>query len=143
MVADTGAIDHMILDKSAFISYPPVLNCQFQMGNNSFAPILGIGLAIIAVNGKQMLICNYLHIPALGIPLYSLCAHLDQYGCSFLRMHKLGMYVFFPSFIIEVNTATDCYLLHELIGCSCVLSSQDYVQPKSPLKSELATILIP
>ncbi len=56
LVADTGATDHMLPDKSAFISYHPVVNCWVRMGNNSFAPILGTGSAVFAVNGKCILI---------------------------------------------------------------------------------------
>ena len=68
LVADTGATDHMLPDKSAFISYRPVTGCRVRMGNNSFAPILGSGLAVISVNGRQILIWNCLHIPALRNP---------------------------------------------------------------------------
>jgi hypothetical protein len=43
LVADTGATDHMLPDKLAFISYYPVVGRQVCMGNISFAPILGYG----------------------------------------------------------------------------------------------------
>jgi hypothetical protein len=46
----------MIPDKSAFISYQPVSGRCIRMGNNSFAPILRIGLVIISLNGKRILI---------------------------------------------------------------------------------------
>ena len=68
LVADTGATDHMLPDKSTFISYRPATGCCVRMGNNSFAPILGSGLAVISVNGRQILIWNCLHIPALRNP---------------------------------------------------------------------------
>jgi hypothetical protein len=42
-VADSGATDHMPLDKSAFISYKLVTNLQVRMGNNSYPPVLGQG----------------------------------------------------------------------------------------------------
>jgi len=55
-------------------------------------------------------------------------------------MHGLGMHVFFPTFIMEVNTATDCHLHYALIGCSCGLPDLDYVQPKFlMIKSPVAT----
>ncbi len=110
LVADTGATDHMLPDKLAFISYHPVSGRQVRMGNNSFAPILGHGLAIISLNGKKILIRDCLHVPDLRNPLYSLRAHQRQRGCGFIGMYGLGMHVFFPTFIIEVNTMTNCHL---------------------------------
>ncbi len=78
LVADTGATNHMIPDKSAFISYPPCLGWQVCMGNNLFAPILGSGTAIISLNGKRIFIRDCLHVPLLQNPLYSLRAHQQQ-----------------------------------------------------------------
>jgi hypothetical protein len=48
------------------------------MGNNSFAPIIGQGTAIISPNGKKILISDYLHILDLRNPLYSLRTHQRQ-----------------------------------------------------------------
>jgi hypothetical protein len=45
-------------------------------------------------------------------------------------MYGLVMHVFFPTFIIEVNTMTDCHLQYAPIGRSCGLPNLDYVQPK-------------
>jgi hypothetical protein len=45
-------------------------------------------------------------------------------------MYGLGMHVFFPSLILEVDTATDCHLQYELVGQDCCLTDLDYVQPK-------------
>jgi hypothetical protein len=45
-------------------------------------------------------------------------------------MYGLGMHVFFPTFIIEVNTVTDCHLSYAPIGRACGLPNLDYVQPK-------------
>ncbi len=56
LVADTGATNHMLPDKLAFISYHPAANRRVRMGNNSFAPILGLGSAVVAINWKQILI---------------------------------------------------------------------------------------
>jgi hypothetical protein len=82
LVADTGATNHMIPDKSAFISCHPCFGRRVRMGNNSFAPILGSGSAIISLNGKKILIRDCLHVPALRNPLYSLRAHQQrQKGC--------------------------------------------------------------
>ena len=45
-VADTGATDHMLPDKSAFISYKRISNLQVCMVNNSYLPVLGRGTAM-------------------------------------------------------------------------------------------------
>ena len=63
LVADSGATDHMLPDKSVFISYHPVSGRRVRMGNNSFAPILGHGTAVISLNGKKILIRDCLHVP--------------------------------------------------------------------------------
>ncbi len=116
LMADTGATDHMLPDKSAFISYYLVIGRRVRMGNNSFAPILGYGTAIISLNGKKILIRDCLPIPDLCNPLYSLRAHQRQRGCGFIGMFGLGFHVFFPTLILEVDTATDCHLAYALVG---------------------------
>ncbi len=68
VVADTGATDHMVPDCSAFISYKVIRNLCVCMGNNSFAPVLGWGTAIISLNGQRILIRHVLHVPALWVP---------------------------------------------------------------------------
>jgi hypothetical protein len=139
VVADTGATDHMLPDKSTFISYHTVTGRRVHMGNNSFAPIAGHGMAIVSLNGKKILIRDCLHIPDLRHPLYSLRAHQCQCGCGFIGMFGLGMHVFFPSFILEVDTATDCHLQYVPVGRMAQLSDLDYVQPKpAPQGSVLA-----
>jgi hypothetical protein len=133
----------MIPDKSSFISYRPVSGRRVRMGNNSFAPVLGSGSAVIAINGKRILIRECLHVPTLWNPLYSLCAHQRQHGCGFIGMQGLGMFVFFPSFIIEVDTATDYHLLYAPIGRTATMSSLDYVQPIQARNSASATASTP
>ena len=139
VVADTGATDHMIPDRSAFISYRLVSGRRVQMGNNSFAPILGVGSAIISLNGKKVLIRDCLHVPELRQPLYSLRAHQRQQGCGFLGMKDLGVFVIFPTFILEVDTTTDCHLIYEPCGPTVPLIQLDYVQPKKLQKVQSAT----
>jgi hypothetical protein len=56
LVADTGATNHMLPNKAAFVLYYPVSGQQVRMGNNSFAPIHGHGTAVISLNGKKILI---------------------------------------------------------------------------------------
>ncbi len=110
VVADTGATDHMIPDRSAFISYKAVHNLCVRMGNNSYAPILGRGTAIILLNGQRLLIWNVLHVPTLRIPLYSLRAHIRHQGCGFVGSYNTGMHVYFPGVVLSVDTSTDCHL---------------------------------
>ena len=129
----------MIPEKSAFISYRPVSVHQVCMGNNSFAPIFSSGSAIIAINGKRIPIRECLHVPTICNPLCSLRAHQGQHGCGLIGMQGLGMYVFFPSFIVEVNTATDCHLSYALIDRTAKMSSLDYVQPIQAQNSASAT----
>ena len=61
-VADSGATDHMLPDKSAFISYKSTSNLKVRMGNNSSLPVLGRGSAIIFLNGQRVLVRNALHL---------------------------------------------------------------------------------
>ncbi len=59
-------------------------------------------------------------------------------------MHQLGMYVFFPSFIIKVNMGTNCHLSYEPIRCSTSINKLDYVQPvqaPSPSASTTAAMM--
>ncbi len=134
LVADTGATDHLP-DKSAFISYYLVFGWQFRMGNNSFAPICGYGSATISLNGKKILIRDCLHFPDLRNPLFSLCAHQRQRGCGFIGMYGLGFHVYFPTFIIKVDTTTDCHLHYAPISHSVGLPELHYVQPTFPPKA--------
>jgi hypothetical protein len=52
-VADTGATNHMVPNKSCFISYKDISGLSVRMGNNSFALVLGRGTAIFALNFKR------------------------------------------------------------------------------------------
>jgi hypothetical protein len=107
VIADTGTTDHMLPDILAFISYKRVHDLSVHMGNNSFVPVLGRGTAVFSLNGKQVLVCNVLHVPGLAVPLYSLRAHLQQRGCGFLGAFDDGFHVYFPSFVLSV----DMYLI--------------------------------
>jgi hypothetical protein len=68
-VADSGAMDHMVPDKSSFISYKTISGLNVRMGNNSYIPVLGRGTAIFSLNRKCVLIWNVLHVPGLTVPL--------------------------------------------------------------------------
>ena len=98
------------------------------MGNKTVALVIGRGSAIISLNGKLVLICDVLHVPALRSPLYSLRAHFKQRGCGFIGDNTMGcMYVYFPTFILHVNDTHDCHLNYVLIGRDGQLSMLDYV----------------
>ncbi len=86
------------------------------MGNNSFAPVLGCGMAIISLNGQHLVICNVLHVPELRVPLYSLRAHLCQSGCGFVGSYETGLHIYFPGVVLTVDTSSDCHLAYKLLG---------------------------
>jgi hypothetical protein len=129
-VVDLGATDHMFPDKLAFSSYKLVSNLQVRMGNNSFLPVLGCGLAIISLNGQRILVWNALHVPGLVIPLYSLWAHFTHCRCGFLGASGIGILVYFLPFIDLVDISKDCHLAYKSLGCSAPLDSLHYVQPQ-------------
>jgi hypothetical protein len=117
-VADTGAKDHMVPDRSAFISYKAVHHLCIWMGNNSYAPVLGWGTAIISLNGQRLLIRNALYVPTLRVPLYSLRAHLRQCGCGFVGSYDTGMRVYFLGVVLSMDMLTDClYPMSLLVSC--------------------------
>jgi hypothetical protein len=132
VMADTGATNHMLPDRSAFILYKSVRHIHVRMGNNSYAPVLGRGTAIISLNGQRLLIRNVLHVLAFRDPLYSLYAHIRQGGCGFLGSFETGMHVYFLGVVLSVDMSTDCHLSYEPLGKSATLSSLHYVQPRCP-----------
>ena len=132
MVADTGATDHMVPDKSAFVSYKSVTGLSVRMGNNYYVPVLGRGAAVFALNGKRVLVRNVLHVPSLAVPLYSLRTHVSQRGCGFIGTKDSGFLVYFPTFVLSVDMAVDSHLSFETLGRSALLYTLDYVQPRCP-----------
>ncbi len=132
VMVDMGATNHMLPDRSAFISYNLVRHLRVCMGNNSYAPVLGQGTAIISLNGQCLLIRNVLHVPALRVPLYSLRAHIHQGGCGFLGSFEMGMNVYFPGMVLSVDMSTGCHLSYKPLGNSAPLSSLHYVQLRCP-----------
>ena len=47
----------------------------------------------------------------------------------------MGMYIFFPSFILKVDTAVNCHLSYEPLGRSTTLLPLNYVQPMSTISA--------
>jgi hypothetical protein len=113
------------------------------MGNATFAPVLGRGTAILSLNGKSILVHNVLHVPDLHVPLYSLRAHLTQLGCGFIGDYDTGFYVYFPAFVLEVNSDTDSHLTYSPLGSSVTLSSLAYAQPKPPVLAHASSLSTP
>ena len=142
-VADTGATDHMLPDRSCFISYKSVVGLSVRMGNNSFVPVLGRGSAIFALNGKRILVRNVLHVPGLAVPLYSLRTHVTQRGCGFFGTQDSGFLVYFPSFVLSVDTAVDCHLSFTPLGTSAPLHTLDYVQLRCAPSTHLVVTPVP
>jgi hypothetical protein len=133
-VADSGATDHMFPDKAALISYKAMTNLQVRMGNNSFLPVLGHGSAVISLNGQKILVWNALYVPGLVVPLYSLRAHCIQRCCGFIGTSDVGILVYFPTFVLSVDTSKSCHLPFDSLGRSAPIDSLDYVQPRcSPM----------
>jgi hypothetical protein len=124
--------------------YKLMSNLQVRMGNNSFLPVLGHSSAVISLNGQRILVRNALHVPGLVVPLYSLRAHFTQRSCGFLGASGVGILVYFPTFVLSVNTSKDCHLAYKSLGCSAPLDSLHYIQPQcspSLYSSELSSTL--
>ncbi len=133
VIADTGTTEHMFPDKSAFISYHRVSNIRVCLGNDSFASALGGGT--ISLNRYKILVLDVLHVPSLHTPLYSPHAHHCQRGCGFIGDEDLGgIFVYFPTFILSVDTSVDCHLHYLPMGRSTALSELHYAQPKGAFK---------
>jgi hypothetical protein len=100
------------------------------MGNNSYLPVLGQGLVVISLNGQRILVWNVLHVQGLVVPLlYSLRAHFTQPGCGFIGANGIGIHVYFPTFVLLVDTSKDCHLAYKPLGRSTPLKTLHYVQP--------------
>jgi hypothetical protein len=142
-VANLGATDHMFPNKEAFISYKSIQNLQVRMGNNSFLPVIGRGTAILSLNDQRVLVRNALNVPGLTVPLYSLRAHFKQQGCGFIGTSEAEILVYFPSFVLSVDTSSDCHLSYKPLGRSAPLDTLHYVQPRcSPNLLPLASMLM-
>jgi hypothetical protein len=75
---------------------------------------------------------NVLHVPGLAVPLYSLCTHITQQGCGFIGTKETGFLVYFPTFVLSVNTAVDYHLSIDPLGTSTLLATLHYIQPRCP-----------
>jgi hypothetical protein len=114
--ADTGATDHMLPDYDAFYSYHKCSGRFVTLGDSTKLPIHGFGTAIICLNGKNILIRNALHVPALRSPLYSLRRHRLMEGCGFYAHYNDGNFVLFPTFSLQVDDSKDNLISYKPIG---------------------------
>jgi hypothetical protein len=55
-----------------------------------------------------------------------------QQGCGFIGTKDSGFGVYFPTFILLVDTAVNCHLLFDPLGKSAPLDTLHYVQPRCP-----------
>ncbi len=114
------------------------------MGINSFALILGKGSAVISVNRKRILIRDCLYVPAVRNQLYSLrVQQCHSMVAVLLVCTSWVFFVFFPLFLVEIDTAADCHLLYEPIGRSCTVSSLGFVQPILSISLASTTTALP
>ena len=58
----------MLPDYSTFKTYYHLTNIYAPLGDTTNLPIEGIGTAVYTLNGRTILTCNALHIPALQGP---------------------------------------------------------------------------
>jgi hypothetical protein len=87
---------------------------------------------VISLNGQRILVQNALHVPGVVVPLYSLCAHFTQRGCGVIGASRVGILIYFQTFILLVDTSKDCHLAYKTLGQSAPLNLLHYVQPQCP-----------
>ena len=136
----SGATDNMLRDYSAFISYRKVTGRHVTLGDDSELPITGIGSAKFAVNGKVLLLRNYLHVPALCNPLYSLRKYKSMPGCDTFSYHGVGSFILFPGFTLCINASVDNIISYESIGRQASRRI-DYTHPRASRLSSLPAII--
>ena len=114
-ILDSGATHHLWHSHEAFISYNCVYNQYVNLTNNSKTPIAGKGVIAINMGGKNVIIRDVYHVPALRLPLFSLLIHRRIPGCGYHSDNE-GVLIFFPSFGLEVDDKVDNY-----VTCHCLL----------------------
>ncbi len=144
LVANTRATDHVIPNKSAFISYQPCTGCQVRVGNSFFSPIMVYRTAVISLNCKKILVQKCLHVPALWNPLYSLKAHqqLISMGADFFECmvwECMSSSPCLPSKLAQLSMATSHtrLLVRQQHFCRLTMSNpslchQPLLQPQFP-----------
>ncbi|KAL7459292.1 hypothetical protein ACHAWC_010958 [Mediolabrus comicus] len=137
--ADSGATDFMFPDRKAFLSYHPCSPGRVcDLAGDQSVPIVGVGSAVIRLNGKVILVRNALHIPALRNPLYSLRRHRKMPGCGVFSFCGEGSFLVFPDFILSVDDSVDNLVSYEPLGSS-YKGQYDYVEPRRLLSARPAS----
>ena len=88
--ADSVASEDMFPDYSSFKIYHRFSNRCATLGYTTRLPIEGICTVVYTLNGRTILTCNILHIPALRGPLYSLRNYRQRPGCGVYSSYKDG-----------------------------------------------------
>ena len=112
---DSRSTHHIWHSHKAFNSYNRVYNQYVSLAKNSKTPIAGKGVITINMGGKNVIIRDVYHVPALRLPLFSLRIHRRIPGCGYHSDNK-GVLVFFPSFSLEVDDEVDNYVTCHSLG---------------------------
>ena len=91
------------------------------------------------MGGKNVIIRDVYHVPALRHPLFSLRIHRRIPGCGYHSDNK-GVLVFFPSFSLEVDNEVDNYVTCHSLGRS--IKDFDYIHPRASPKSAAAGLVL-
>ena len=81
---------------------------------------------------------NFLHIPELCGPLYSLCKNRQRPGCGVYSSYKEGFYLFFPELILQVEDYVDNIISYRYLGRSHQ-GNIDYIEPNSNKPTPITT----
>ena len=101
-ILDSGATHHLWHSYEAFIFHHCVYNQYITLADNSKTPIAGKGVITINMGGKNVIICDVNHVPALRLPLFSLRINHRIPRCGYHSDNE-GVPICFPSFILEVD----------------------------------------
>ena len=59
---------------------------------------------------------------------------MTQQGCGFLGSESSGFLVYFPTFVLSIDTLVDCHLSYETVDSYAPLHTLYYAQPRCPPK---------
>ena len=87
------------------------------------------------MGGRNVIIRDVYHVPALRLLLFSNCVHRRVLGCGYHSDNE-SVLVFSPSFSLEVDDEVDDYVTCRSLGRST--RTFDYIQPKATIKNASA-----
>ena len=88
--ADSGASKDLFHDYSTLKIYHCFSNSCATLGYTTGLSIEGICTVVYTLNGRTILTCNTIHIPALRGPLYYLREYRQRPGCGVYYSYKDG-----------------------------------------------------